>query len=207
MAEQTIELDDLLLRRIAAKEAEALKLLYDRYERVVYALLCGILKNTDDAEDVMQEVFAQVWRKADTFDGSFGSAKNWLLRIAHNRAINQLRSKAARERSQRVPLEDLELTGAVADLNSVNEVLQMDEVTHLNTAIEKLPVEQRDLIVLAFLQGLTHSEIASHTSLPLGTVKTRIRSGLTNLRKQLGHLAPSYSVSGISQTTVQSTRS
>jgi RNA polymerase sigma-70 factor, ECF subfamily len=207
MAETISQIDEVLLRRIAAGESEALSLLYDRYERVVYSLLCGILKNTDDAEDIMQEVFAQVWKKADTYDASFGSAKNWLLRIAHNRAINQLRSKASRERSQRVPLGDLELTSAGADLTTVNEVLQNDEAIHLNSAIEKLPLEQKSLIALAFLEGLTHSEIASHTSLPLGTVKTRIRSGLMNLRKQLSHLAADYPISSVSRTPVQSTRS
>lgn len=201
------QIDEVLLRRIVAGEAEALSLLYDRYERVVYSLLCGILKNTDDAEDIMQEVFAQVWRKADTYQASFGSAKNWLLRIAHNRAINQLRSKASRERSQRVPLENLELTSAGADLTTVNSLLHNDEVVHLNSAIEKLPSDQKSLIALAFLEGLTHSEIAAHTALPLGTVKTRIRSGLMNLRKQLVHLAADYPVSSVSRTTAQSTRS
>jgi RNA polymerase sigma-70 factor, ECF subfamily len=207
MADRTNDIDDVLLRRIVAGEAEALSLLYDRYERVVYSLLCGILKNTDDAEDIMQDVFAQVWRKADTYQPSFGCAKNWLLRIAHNRAINQLRSKAHRERQQSVPLDATELTSVMADHTTVNSVLQRDETIHLNSAIEKLPPDQRSLIALAFLEGLTHSEIASQTALPLGTVKTRIRSGLMNLRKQLGYMASDHQVSSVSRSTVQSTRS
>lgn len=207
MQDQASHIDEVLLRRIVAQEPEALSALYDRYERSVYSLLVGILKNTDDAEDIMQEVFAQVWKKADTYQSIYGSAKNWILRIAHNRAINQLRSRSAREKKQHVPLEAVETSTAGADLSTLTGVLHDDEVVHLNNALEKLPTEQKSLISLAFLQGLTHSEIAAQTSLPLGTVKTRIRSGLMNLRKQLDHLAADYPVSSISRPSAQSARS
>lgn len=199
----SIGTDEALLARIAAGERSALESFYDRYERPVYGLLVGILKNTDDAEDIMQEVFAQVWKKADTYKGVFGSARNWVLRIAHNRAINFIRSRASRNAKQNVSIEAVKDHPA-SSVTPSEEIGLEDDVLHLNRALDCLPEDQRSLIVLAFLQGLSHSEIADKTSIPLGTVKTRIRSGLLALRKQLSHLSPQLQ---FSTSSTQSTGS
>jgi len=108
MAKSDVIQDDELLRKIAEGDRQALAVFYDRYERPVYGLLVGILKNTDDAEDVMQEVFSQVWKKADTYSAEYGNGRNWVLRIAHNKAINFIRSRAGRNRKQNVELSTVE---------------------------------------------------------------------------------------------------
>jgi RNA polymerase sigma-70 factor, ECF subfamily len=203
MATATSLPDDELLRQIARGDRAALEVFYDRYERPVYGLLVGILKNTDDAEDIMQDVFAQVWKKADTFAPEYGNGRNWVLRIAHNKAINFIRSRAGRNAKNKVELSTVENEISHEALPS-DQVGLEDERIHLNRALNILPEDQRSLIILAFLQGLSHSEIAEKTSIPLGTVKTRIRSGIISLRKQLAFLSPQ---SQFSSTSGQSTRS
>jgi len=197
--------DSDVILRIASGDRGALDQAYDLYERQVYALIVGIVRDTDEAEDVMQEVFAQIWRKASTYHSELGSAKNWILRIAHNMALNTLRSQASRSRRQQLPIEAAENTASTEPL--LSEMMSVtEEVAHLNVALATLPVEQRDLITLAFIQGLSHSEIAEQTAIPLGTVKTRIRSGLMQLRSQLRHFAADHTIPG--QTAAkQSTRS
>lgn len=184
------ENDNELLSRISSGDQAALSAIYDRYERLVYGLLCGMLKDTDDAEDVMQEVFAQVWRKADTYQEARGTARNWLLRIAHNRAINLIRSKRMQAKSLESRLDDVTLNGLDPALVTNSEVQQSDaeEFEHVDHALQGLPPDQRILVELAFLKGYSHSEICEETGIPLGTVKTRIRNGLQTLRSKLRHL-------------------
>jgi RNA polymerase sigma-70 factor, ECF subfamily len=192
-----------LLSRITQGDPNALAALYDEFERPVYGLLIGILKDTDDAEDVMQEVFAQVWKKADSYQPILGSPKNWILKIAHNMAINYLRSRAGRHSRDRVSIEEVQNSPSLEPLQS--EVVGLtEEIAYLNKALQALPVEQSYLISLAFMQGLSHSEIAEQTAIPLGTVKTRIRTGLSNLRS---HLAPLAQDHQINNALRQSTRS
>ncbi|HET6513216.1 MAG TPA: sigma-70 family RNA polymerase sigma factor [Candidatus Kapabacteria bacterium] len=180
-----------LLVRVAGQDRAALEALYDAFERPVYGLIVGIVRETDEAEDIMQEVFAQIWRKASQYHPALGSARNWILRIAHNMSINAIRSQSSRSRKQQVGIEAVENRASTDPLLS-DVVSLTEEVAQLNAALARLPKEQRDLITLAFLQGLSHAEIAQQTAIPLGTVKTRIRSGLIQLRSQLRHITPDH---------------
>jgi RNA polymerase sigma-70 factor (ECF subfamily) len=186
--------DQELLERIGQKDPDALSVLYDRYNKVVFGLLLTMLRDTDNAEDVLQEVFTQVWRKADSYDPALGQPKNWLLRIAHNRAINLIRANRNRRKDTEVSLSnDVGLVQAeqyarVDGEEIVGQVSSFEESKYVATALTALPEEQRLLIDLAFFKGYSHSEIAEMTAIPLGTIKTRIRSGIKTLRNQLNFL-------------------
>jgi RNA polymerase sigma-70 factor (ECF subfamily) len=166
----------------------ALAALYDRYGRKVFALAFGILRDRNDAEDVLQEVFERVWKKSHTFQSalaSAGEAKYWILRIAHNRSINLLKSRALRA----APSIDEASAGGELNIAATTEAPQdFDIGSYVRTALGVLPEEQRKLIELAFFKGLSHSEIAESEKLPLGTVKTRIRSGMLKLKHELDFL-------------------
>jgi len=186
--------DQELLERISRRNPDALSTLYDRYNKVVYGLLLTMLKDTDNAEDILQEVFIQIWRKADSYDPALGQPKNWILRIAHNRAINLIRANRNRKKDSEISLStdsavaQAEQFANVGVEEAVAKVSNFEENRYIASALTKLPAEQRLLIELAFFQGYSHSEIAEITEIPLGTIKTRIRAGIKNLRKQLDFL-------------------
>jgi RNA polymerase sigma-70 factor (ECF subfamily) len=168
--------DDLtLLQRIAARDDTAMAELYDRHHRLAYAIVRRIVPSPSDAEEVLQETFVRVWSRADTFDARLGSPAAWLVRIARNRAIDRLRALQARAGvgapmpvpDREAPDRDLAVRGAVATL----------------------PAAQRSLIEAAFFEGYTHRELSARFGVPLGTVKTRIRSGLMSLRVRLEQTA------------------
>ncbi len=172
--------DVALLDRIKAQDPAALAELYDRHSRLIFGLVLRMLRDQVEAEDVLQEVFVQVWTRAGTFRGALGSPAGWMVGIARNRAIDRLRGKTNRPGA----LASDSLMPGTEDApprHSVAGEQQLD----IERALDALPVDQRDLIQQAFFLGFTHSELAERHRLPLGTVKTRIRSGLQTLR---GHL-------------------
>ena len=169
----------------------ALAVLFDRYGKKVYALAFGILRNRSDAEDIVQEVFETVWKKSATYQSALGEPKYWLLRIAHNRSINSLKSRALRmpgiaEAAAGGTPEDTAAHESI--FQETLETPEFDIAEILSSALGSLPVDQRRLIELAFFKGFSHSEIAENEKLPLGTVKTRIRSGMMKLRSELDFL-------------------
>ncbi len=171
--------DTLLLDRIRARDPEAVGQLYDRHSRLLFGLLVRMLGDHRDAEEVLQDVFVQAWARAETFDAALGSPAGWLIGIARNRAIDRLRSSASRRRAVeglRTPdsVDTPELTAVVGERRGA--------VRH---ALATLPADQRDLIERAYFLGSTQSELAADLNLPLGTVKTRIRTGLVGLRSTL----------------------
>jgi len=179
---------DLLKAIQERADTTALGALYDRYGRKVYALAYGILRCKPDAEDVLQEVFERVWKKSHTFQDALGDVKHWLLRIAHNRSINRLKARTLRE-GPSVNSSDSAAGGLPESIaNSLEISTDFDIGEYVRKALEYLPEEQRRLIELAFFKGLSHSEIAETEKLPLGTVKTRIRSGIMRLRTELNFL-------------------
>ena len=186
----TLEADLELLRRIAARDEAALADLYDRHSRLAYGVVMRILRSSSDAEDVLQETFVRVWARADTYDGRLGSPAAWLTRIARNRAIDRLRAKRVRGDisveagaghdgdAARIPEPETHQTPEV--------VGQASATAHaIRGAMAALPAVQRELIEAAFFDGCTHHEISTRFGLPLGTVKTRIRTGLTAMRGRL----------------------
>jgi len=181
--------DHEILEQIAARSRAAVSELYDRYSRLLYGVILGVVRDTDDAEDILQEVFVQVWRSAVTFNPALGSPRTWLVRMAHNRSIDLLRSRRWRNRQHEVRAssddgESPTLSSSIADTTWATAV-RNEQATYISSALSRLPAEQSALIDLAFLQGFTHTEIARRTGIPLGTVKTRIRNGMLQLRTQL----------------------
>jgi RNA polymerase sigma-70 factor (ECF subfamily) len=186
----TTEADLGLLGRIAARDEAALADLYDRYSRLAYSVIMRILRSPSDAEDVLQETFVRIWSRADTYDARLGSPAAWLTRIARNRAIDCLRAKNVRGD---ISVEQ----GAIADVQAARLrepqtgetpelILQRDATAGaLGAAMAALPSTQRELIEAAFFEGYTHHELSARFGLPLGTVKTRIRTGLTTMRGRL----------------------
>jgi RNA polymerase sigma-70 factor (ECF subfamily) len=168
--------DVALLARIGARDPDALGELYDRHSRVIFGLALRILRNRDEAEEVLQEVFIQAWTRAATYQVNLGAPVGWLIGIARNRAIDRLRARARRSDV----IEAAAPADATADLAAAG-AQQLD----VRRALALLPPDQRDLIEQAYFLGFTHSELANRLGLPLGTVKTHIRNGMLALRGYL----------------------
>jgi RNA polymerase sigma-70 factor (ECF subfamily) len=174
---QPPSLDDAeLLARVQRGDEPAMAGLYDRYSRIVYSIALRVLRDPAAAEDVMQEIFMQVWRNPDSFVAARGSLGGWLSVVARNRSIDTLR--------RRRPSEQVEEMNLPSSSNLADEAEHNILMQRARAAVVLLPPEQRKTLEMAFFDGLTHSEIAEMTGDPLGTVKTRIRSALTSLRKE-----------------------
>jgi RNA polymerase sigma-70 factor (ECF subfamily) len=171
-----------LLQAIAAGDEAALAQLYDQYRGILLGLLMRILGSREEAEDVLQEVFIQVWRRASDYEPNRGRPFTWLVTLTRSRAIDRLRQRASRERTVAASAEQNpeEASDAVADTYRAE---QREIVT---AALKRLPDEQRQTLLLAYFDGLTQTEIAKRLNAPLGTVKTRMRSGMIKLRELLG---------------------
>jgi RNA polymerase sigma-70 factor (ECF subfamily) len=180
------------IRRItemAQGDASGLSEIYDRHSTAVYSLALRIVREESEAEDVVQEVFAQAWRQADRYDARRGSVIAWLLIMTRTRAIDRLRMRQARPDRQSTPdplvLEQLPAAGE----DPASGLVAQEDEQRVREALEELPLLQRIAIELAFFEGLSQSEIAERLEQPLGTVKTRIRMGLLKLRDVLGGAA------------------
>jgi RNA polymerase sigma-70 factor (ECF subfamily) len=180
---QNLDADLACIERVRARDAAALGELYDRHHRLVFAVILRMLKERAEAEEVLQEVFVQAWTRAATYDRCLGSPAGWLLGIARNRAIDRMRANAVRGRGldaepttepQADPAQTPERSAAAAERRRV-----------VQRALDALPADQRELIEQAYFMGFTHSELAARFGLPLGTVKTRIRTGMLSLRRLL----------------------
>ena len=180
------EVDLALLQRIATRDEAALAELYDRHSRPTYSVIMRILGSPLDAEDVLQETFVRVWSRADTYDALLGSPAAWLTRIARNRAIDRLRARRIRLRSPVDPAGDAPSSGEPITRDTPETVLESRSMAGtVRTALAALTSSQRALIEAAFFEGYTHSELAARFGVPLGTVKTRIRTGLAAMRDRL----------------------
>jgi len=177
-----------LLKAIARQDETALAELYDRYRLILFGLLVRILNSREEAEDVLQEVFLQVWRRAADFDETRGRPFTWLVTLARSRGIDRLRNLAARERVALAGAREAseEVSDAMAD------AFRSEQRGLVTSALDQLPDEQRRPLMLAYFEGLTQSEIASKLNAPLGTVKTRMRTGLSKLRELLGNQSASF---------------
>jgi RNA polymerase sigma-70 factor (ECF subfamily) len=167
--------DSVLLGLVQKGDEQAMASIFDRYSKVVYSVALRVLRDPSAAEDVLQEIFMQIWRNPDTFIATRGSLGGWLAVVSRNRSIDALR--------RRRPTDSIEDMQFASSYNLANEAEQNFLIEKARGAIRLLPTEQRKTLEMAFFDGLTHAEIAEMTGDPLGTVKTRIRSGLTTLRK------------------------
>ena len=174
---QLRESDAALIEKMVQRDETALEALYDRYAVMLTSVLIRILRDSQAAEEILQDIFYQLWRTASQFDASRGSLPGWLLVIARNRAISHLR-----HRNPAAGDELVENTLAMP-FNLENVISQQQLLGRIKSVLEDLPAEQRAAVELAYFEGLTHSEIAQRTGDPLGTVKTRLRSALETIKR------------------------
>lgn len=166
--------DARLILAVRLGDQKAMGELYDRYSSLIYSVALRVLGETGAAEDILQEVFMQLWRKPAAFDAARGSLAAWLAVIARHRAIDALR-----KRKPETDLEDV-IVSVEPDLAGGAERKRAAE--QIRRKLGEMPELQRSALEMAFFEGLTHSEIAAKTGAPLGTIKTRIRTALTTLR-------------------------
>ena len=172
------------LQRIASGDQAAAARLYDRHARPLYSLILRIVGNEPESEDVLQEVFAQAFRQASRYDVRRGAVAAWLLTIARSRALDRLRARRTRVEARAGDLETLEEVPAV-QTDAAAAMIDDERSRFVREALGGLPFLQRMAIERAYLEGLSHAEIAARLEQPLGTVKTRIRLGLLKLRDVL----------------------
>lgn len=176
-------LDATLVRQILQRDMRAFEQLYDRHCRLVYGLVFRIVQQAGTAEEVVQDVFLQLWRNASQYDVSRGPFLPWLLTMARNRALDTLRLKSERQRRREDQTEDLPAICAVPQFEKqLDEKRRASRVRELMTGLQP---QQKRAIELAYFEGLSHTEIADALKEPLGTVKSWIRNGLLRLREGL----------------------
>jgi len=175
--------DRAALARVVRGDHDALAEIYDRHARLLYSLALRIVRRPTDAEDVIQEVFSQVWRQAGRYDTSRGTVVGWLVTVARSRALDRLR----RDRGE-PPAADIELVsrdvvdpGTMVDL----QLVDAEQAARVRAALEALPETQRVPLELAYYEGLSQTAIAARLETPLGTIKTRMRQALLRLRDAL----------------------
>ena len=176
-ARATAAEDERLLERVRARDQQAMAELFDRYGGMVYSVALRVLKDPGHAEDVMQDIFFQVWVNPRAFVSSRGALGAWLLVVARNRAIDALRKRRPSD-----PVDDVVLP---AKTNLASEAECNTIMEKVRVVMSGLPADQQKSLQLAFFEGLSHSEIAARTGDPLGTVKTRIRTALMSVRKAI----------------------
>jgi RNA polymerase sigma-70 factor (ECF subfamily) len=186
--EQAQITDAELLRQIADGDEEALSSLYDRYKSILFSLILRILHSQPEAEDILQDVFIQVWNKAGDFDEARGRPFTWLATLSRSRAIDRLRQLGSRERTA------TEATREAPDVvvDAEDDAIRSEQSEVVRNALAALPEEQRRTLLLAYFEGLTQTEIADKLNTPLGTVKTRMRSGMMKLRELLGEQSKTF---------------
>jgi RNA polymerase sigma-70 factor (ECF subfamily) len=180
--------DRNLAERLKRREPQAMADLYDRYGRLAYSLIFRIVRDTGIAEDLVQETFLRVWNRAQGFDSERGALGAWLLAVARNRAIDYLRSSGGRMSRNCFEIQETENPAVFRDFEK--EVLNSDQVRRIRFALEKLNPNQRNVIELAYFEGLSQTEMADRMGQPLGTVKTWVRTALKSLREELGATVP-----------------
>ena len=182
--------DVQLLAEVAARSEPALRRIYAKYRRLVYSLALRILRDEGEAEELVQEVFLHVWQKASLFDPERGAFESWLTTLAHHRAVDVLRTRRFRQRAVETRLDPADLAeikseSTISDRSGLSESIELDERAKVYEAFAEIPPEQKQVLELAYYEGYSQSEIAEKLSLPLGTVKTRMRQGMIRLSKHL----------------------
>lgn len=185
--------DELLLKQVAQQDVAAYETLYDRHSQTVYSLILRIVRQSDRAEDLLQETYWQVWRNADAYRGE-GAAMAWLMRIARNRALDDLRRQKARPQSTEMGGEatdsNLQLERMAAQSTPLEDTVSATVTRRWNRqqvqlALTEIPPDQRICLEMSYFEGLSQREISEQLSLPLGTIKSRMRIGMEKLEYQL----------------------
>jgi RNA polymerase sigma-70 factor (ECF subfamily) len=179
--------DSELMARISAGDQGAFRALYDRLSGPLYSLVCKMLGDVAEAQEVLQDVFVQIWRRAPTYDAGQSTVFTWAVLQTRSRTIDRLRARGRRARIVAGSLDEGEpmLPHASTAVTAADHVVMNDEASRVRTAFKTLPEDQREAIELAFFNDLTHHQIAEQLQQPLGTIKARIRRGLLKLREQM----------------------
>jgi RNA polymerase sigma-70 factor, ECF subfamily len=178
-----------LMRGLQAEDAEALSQLYDRYSGILKALILRVLHNETEADDLLQEIFMEIWRQAKNFSAQKGKPLGWMVTLARRRAIDALRKKQAYTRAEeRLQMETEQQPDAWVHNTTGEEIALGDTRVLVRGVISRLPLPQQQAVDLAFFQGMSQREIAAHTNTPLGTVKTRLELGLKKIYDGLKEL-------------------
>ena len=195
MTHEALE-DGELLELIIERSKDALEALYERYSRAVYSLSMHMLRNAEAAEEVTQDTFFNVWRRAPSYQSKRGTFRAWLFSIAHHRAIDEIRK---RKRDRVVVQYEVDLENRPADdtTDPVKYTNSRFNLGKVKEALSELRPEQRKVVELAYFGGLTHSEISTKLDQPLGTVKTRMRLALKKLREVMGSQAQEWVEHGL----------
>ena len=188
LAIRAAEGDANLVMRLQKREPQALAELYDRYGGIVYSLILRVVRDTGIAEDLVQETFLRIWNRVHAFDAQKGAVGPWLLAVARNRAIDYLRSALGRERNA-VEFDEAGHPGLFTEMEP--GILASEKARIVKAAMGKLTANQRQVIELAYFEGLSQTEMAERMGQPLGTVKTWVRAALKTLRDELGATAVS----------------
>ncbi len=180
---ETVSLDDVrIVRDMAAGKAESLSRFYSRWSQDVYAIALAIVRVTQDAEEVVEDVFWQAWNQASRFDSSRGQVRQWITSIARSRALDRLK---AMKRRREDSLEAAPLTTLADPNRSDDGIVDEERITLVARALHALPVAQREVVEMTYYGGLTQTEIASCTGEAIGTIKTRIRLAMQKLRESM----------------------
>ncbi len=180
--------DEMLIHAIASGAVWAMQPLYERYSRILYSLVYRMVSDHQIAEDLIQDAFLSVWKRATSYSPQSGAVRSWLISIAHHRTIDYLRGVRRRSVLQEATWEDVERDERTAQPDAEEGALKSIQSEQVRRALMKLPPEQRMVIELAYFQGWTHSEIAAGSQIPLGTVKARMRLGIMHLKRVLAQM-------------------
>jgi len=178
--------DEELMQRLHHRDQRAFEAIFDRYGDLVYSTALRVLRDTQLAEDVSQEIFVRLWRKPQSYVAERGRFLTWLISVTRNRAVDEVRSRGRRQRHETASPEEQERELPASD--SIDPALNAqlaEQARIVRAALAELPPEQREIIELAYFGGLTQQEISDRLDQPLGTVKTRIRLGMQKLRAAL----------------------
>lgn len=182
------ERDREIMARIKAGDSAALAELYSHYNRLLFGLILSILKKREEAEDILQEVFTNIWQKADQFDLERGTVYTWIVSLTRNKSIDRLRSKVYKEqKKQSTSLDDEDVFYPLysGENDPLETAIFNDRAKRIHEALSKLSDKQRKVLQVAYFDGMTQSEISREFDIPLGTVKTRMRDGMLKLRELL----------------------
>ncbi len=180
-----VQSDQELMRRVAQGDEEAFGTLYEKQAPLLFSVIFHILQDGKEAEDTLQETFLRIWKNAASYNAARGSISTWSVMIARHRAIDKLRSRWRSSLVARAAIENLFVLGEYAEAESDRQTLGSEECEQVRNALRRIGELQREVILLAFFSGLTHTQIAQRLHAPLGTVKARIRRGLISLREAL----------------------
>ena len=180
--------DEALISAIAGGAVWAMEPLYQRYSRILYSLAYRMVSDHQVAEDLIQEAFLSVWRRATSYSPQSGAVRSWLVSIVHHRTIDYLRAVRRRSNMKETTLDEVEQDDRTAFPDVWDEAWRSVQSAQVRSALMNIPTEQRMVIGLSYFQGWTHSEIADGCQIPLGTVKARMRLGLQHLKRELAKM-------------------